>query len=305
MAYLLANQSWSPSTELCLLILASAAFYLGGMVLNDVFDLKVDRVERPGRPLPTGEISHGLASKVGYVLLFVGITLSMFAGWLGNHGAALSLSSPFGRCLFIAVLLALGIYLYDGPLKRTVFAPLVMGACRSLNILLGASTFIPLATNLEQTSHYGALGLPMIVWWVAGAVGVLVAGVTLLGRREAATNQSRIALGLGGLGIIAGLVAIATTAYRHADFEIPIQIQQMFPLFVGLVSLTIVRRVIEAVFTAKPAKIQAAVISVLRSLIIFDAMICYLVATNNFVYAIVVLALLIPSMMLSKVISST
>ena len=305
MAYLLVNQSWSPGMELIFLVLASSSLYLGGMVLNDVFDVEVDQVERPNRPIPSGQISKNLASKAGFGLLAIGVVFAIVAGWLGNHGAAIGFDSPLYRTGSIAILLAVCIVLYDGPLKKTIIAPLLMGGCRFLNVMLGASTFIPLATGIETATNQGWLGLPMIIWWVATAIGVLVAGVTLLGRREAAAEQSRIGLTLGGMGIIAGIVGIALTVYSQADFEIPEKTKQLFPLFVGLISMTIVRRVVAAVFVASPPKIQAAVISVLRSLIIFDAMLCYLVSPSSIVYALIVLALLIPSILLSKLISST
>jgi 4-hydroxybenzoate polyprenyltransferase len=305
MAYLLVNQSWSPGVELIFLVLASSSLYLSGMVLNDVFDVEVDRAERPNRPIPAGQISKSLASKVGFGLLTLGVVLAVAAGWLGNHGATLGIKSPLFRTGAIAILLAICIILYDGPLKKTIVAPILMGGCRFLNVMLGASTFIPLATGIESAANQGWLGLPMVIWGAASAIGLMVAGVTLLGRREAAAEQSRIGLTLGGLGIIAGLVGIALTAYSKADFDVSEKTKQLFPLFVGLASMTIVRRVVEAVFVATPPKIQAAVISVLRSLIIFDAMLCYLVSPNSFMYALLVLALLIPSILLSKVISST
>ena len=38
------------------LLVATALMYSAGMVLNDVFDVEVDRVERPERPLPSGRV---------------------------------------------------------------------------------------------------------------------------------------------------------------------------------------------------------------------------------------------------------
>ena len=35
-----------------LLVMASVFLYAGGVVLNDVFDIEIDRVERPERPIP-------------------------------------------------------------------------------------------------------------------------------------------------------------------------------------------------------------------------------------------------------------
>ena len=93
--------------------------------------------------------------------------------------------------------------------------------------------------------------------------------------------------------------------YCPTLFDISDQIKRVFPLFIGIVSLTILRRVVEAVIVAKPKPIQIGVISVLRSLIILDAAICYLVVPNHLGYAFTVLALLIPSLLLGRYISAT
>src|SRR5262245_24632863 len=50
---------------------ASACLYTAGMVLNDVYDLEIDRRERPSRPLPSGRISATWAKWLGYELLLV------------------------------------------------------------------------------------------------------------------------------------------------------------------------------------------------------------------------------------------
>ena len=63
-AFLFAHGSWSPTGELLLLLLASGCLFCGGMVLNDVFDFKVDSIERPTRPIPAGSVSLA-AARVG------------------------------------------------------------------------------------------------------------------------------------------------------------------------------------------------------------------------------------------------
>ena len=37
-----------------MLIMASVFLYAGGVVLNDVFDVEIDKIERPERPIPSG-----------------------------------------------------------------------------------------------------------------------------------------------------------------------------------------------------------------------------------------------------------
>ena len=59
-----------------LLAAASALLYSAGMVLNDVFDVELDREEQPDRPLPSGRISLGSARWLGWQLLTLGIMLA-------------------------------------------------------------------------------------------------------------------------------------------------------------------------------------------------------------------------------------
>lgn len=310
MAFLLVHQTWMPTTELLLLILASASIYLAGMVLNDVFDYSIDLRQRPQRPLPAGQISKTTARVVGFGLLFTGVMIACVAGWVGNTDSEIGFDSTMVRTAFVAILLAIFVVLYDGPLKRTIAAPFLMGGCRMLNILLGASTFVPLVIGIDMGLDSPPIeglfwGLPIVLWWVALSIGVLIAGTTLLGHKEAVEKQGRIPLAFAGLLIVAGLVGVGLVVYCPTSFDISDQTRRVFPLFIGIVSLTIFRRLVEAIAVAKPKPIQAGVVSVLRSLIIFDAAICYMVMPHQIGYAIAVLALIIPSLVLGRFISST
>jgi 4-hydroxybenzoate polyprenyltransferase len=309
MGFLLVHQSWTPTVELILLLLASSSLYLAGMVLNDFYDLEVDLSQRPGRPLPANQISRKTAGYVGFVLLVSGIVLAFVAGWVaslpeGSQPISISLLRPG----LIAGSLALFVYLYDGPLKRTIAAPFLMGGCRTLNILLGASTFLGPPAGLENGTNgeWFGLGFPAIVWWIAIAIGALIAGATLLGRNEAVETQSRTPLVLAGLTILAGLGGLAFVVYCPAKtISISHQMKNVFPLFIGLISLSIIRRIGAAIVIAKPQPIQQGVVAILRSLIIFDAAICFLAVPDNIVYALIVFALLLPTLLLGKFISST
>lgn len=330
MGYLLVHQSWTPTLPLVLVMAASASMYLAGMVLNDAFDFEVDLAERPSRPLPAGDISKKSAWQVGFGLLILGVLIALAAGWVGTSevasGELSGLSNPFWRTGLFAILLAILIVLYDGPMKRTIAAPFLMGGCRTLNILMGASTFSPFvgsaASNFLAATEGNPLeseplffnnlflGLPLIVWWVAIAIGTLISGATLLGRKEAVEKQPRGPMVVAALIVVAGLIGLAMTVYcptksTVTNLEILASQKKLFPLFVALMSFTIMRRVIEAVATLKPKAIQMGVISVLRSLIIIDAAICYLAMPDQIVYALIVLSLLIPSLVLGKYIAST
>ena len=108
-----------------MLIMASVFLYAGGVVLNDVFDVEIDKIERPERPIPSGVVPLKMAGLFGSILLLVGICLA----FLVNRD-----------CGLISILLALAILSYDKFAKHHAFlGPLNMGVCRGLNLLMGIS----------------------------------------------------------------------------------------------------------------------------------------------------------------------
>ncbi len=292
LGYLLATGNWEPVPELVLLILSSACLYTAGMILNDVFDAEIDAQDRPHRPIPSGQIAKSTALAAGGLLLLAGIGLA--AGvWLISET-----SSP--KPLLIATLLSICVLLYDGLLKKTWAAPLVMGTCRSLNILLGASTM------LVGRDAGSVFGFPPIIWWVAISVGVFVCGFTLLARNEASNAQHRLKLGSATLVMLGGLLGLALIQICPNQLLQPnARLASFYPLLIGLIALPIVRHTITAVVTLNPKSIQAAVIACLQSMIILDAALCFLIAPNQPLYAVTVVSLLIPAVVLGKFISST
>ena len=85
------------------LVLASLATYAGGVVLNDVFDYKVDLDERPTRPLPSGQVRRSTAAWLGVVLVLLGPALAALSGT--RHGLA------------VATVLTACVIAYDAGLK--------------------------------------------------------------------------------------------------------------------------------------------------------------------------------------------
>lgn len=149
-------------------IAAGCAIYLAGMIWNDVFDLEIDRKERPERPLPSAEISVPTAIFLGAIALIVG----MLAAGLAGPMTALA-----GGALALLVLL------YDWTLKNTLAGPVAMGACRSASVVLGMSAAW-LTTDVASQGRSW-------MWLVAIANGVYIAGVTILAKREATTSRRR------------------------------------------------------------------------------------------------------------------
>ncbi|GIS60363.1 MAG: hypothetical protein CM1200mP2_25880 [Planctomycetaceae bacterium] len=149
-----------------LLLVASAGLYLAGMVFNDVFDRHRDAVERPGRPLPSGRITLSSAVTLGTVLMIGGVVAAATADGSSSRAG-----------LLVALGLAVCVLAYDGLLKTTPLGPVAMGACRSLNVLLGAT----IGGSLEALAH----GPPL---HVAAGLGIYITGVTWFARNEAGSS---------------------------------------------------------------------------------------------------------------------
>ena len=90
------------------LLVASALMYMAGMLLNDLFDFEIDRVERPERPLPSGQIPLRWAKSLGLEMLFFGAALGLAVGYWRSDWR------PAG----VAAGLAAMILLYDGSAKE-------------------------------------------------------------------------------------------------------------------------------------------------------------------------------------------
>ncbi|TDB64632.1 UbiA-like protein EboC [Arundinibacter roseus] len=133
-----------------LLLISTLGLYGGGVVLNDVFDAKLDAIERPERPIPSGKVPLRKAAFFGVSLLLIGI-------------AAAALYSTLSG--LIAFLIALLVILYDSLAKHSgLFGPLVMGMCRGGNLLLGMSVlpeaiFSNLWVTLLPIIYIGAITL--------------------------------------------------------------------------------------------------------------------------------------------------
>ena len=57
------------------LMVSSGLLYVAGIVLNDYFDIEIDKRERPSRPLPSGNISKGHALAIALIALLIANTI--------------------------------------------------------------------------------------------------------------------------------------------------------------------------------------------------------------------------------------
>jgi geranylgeranylglycerol-phosphate geranylgeranyltransferase len=77
----------------------------GGNAINDYFDIEVDKINRPDRPIPLGTVTLDEARTI----------------WMYTSGAGLALSAPLGIWnLLVAAVWVGGLYVYSQQLKGTV-----------------------------------------------------------------------------------------------------------------------------------------------------------------------------------------
>jgi 4-hydroxybenzoate polyprenyltransferase len=287
MGFLFVRHSLEPLPAFALLAAASAALYTAGMVLNDVFDIDIDRQERPERPLPAGLISLPAARAFGFTLL----TLGVIFGWLSGLAFGQSAAAPW-RSGTLASLLAALVILYDAWLKRTPLGPLGMGACRFANLLLGMSL-------AGQASGGWPLGYGPGELLAAGGIGLYIVGVTWFARNEAETSRAAPLVG-AMVVMVAGVLLLGCSALWVRQPFLP---PHLLALLLIVMNLTVLRRCALALTDPSPQRVQMAVKHSILSLIWLDAAVCAAVAPLP--YSIGVAALLIPALVLGRWVYST
>jgi 4-hydroxybenzoate polyprenyltransferase len=166
----------SPLTARSILwpLLAGSCFYTGGMILNDAFDERFDRVHRPERPIPRGDVGSMEAFAVGGVCLVAGIMLLRL-----TRDAAV-----------VGLLLSGAILLYDYSHKRNPVAPIVMGSCRGLLYAAAAASV-------------GRVSFTVVAGGIA--VAAYVAGLTIVARRAGADARWLVPALIAGISLLDAL----------------------------------------------------------------------------------------------------
>lgn len=274
------------------LVAASVLLYWGGMILNDVADLEEDRQSRSHRPLVRGRISAVLAGHVGNGMLLIGPILVLLATNI-NRQQPLWMGAAF----LTAIALALCVRVYDSPLKRTLIGPVLMGLCRSLNILMVGCGM--LAVSPVES------GLPRSLAIMAAGIGVYILGVTVFARREEGDSQP-VGLSVGLILEVAGLALMAALPWLSgAEEAARWQVDPWFayPVLIGLVGLTVINRGVQALNHPVPRKVQLAVKHAILTLVLLDAAVAALSGGPWFGGAIALL--LLPAMLVGARFRST
>jgi 4-hydroxybenzoate polyprenyltransferase len=273
---------WPPH-ELWWAIVASLGFYGAGMVFNDVFDVMVDREERPGRPLPSGRIGVRAAVTAGIML--------MAGGSAAACATAFAAQTPWPA--LVGALLTAAVWGYNRHAKATSLGPAVMGSCRSLNWLLGMT----------------AAGGPHAPqqWLLPIGMGVYVMGITVYARDEAEESRS----GTLAVGMLIMFVGLATAglfpwlAARAGDAGAWLEGAKLsnWLLLWAMLTASILLRALLGIFDPASGRVQQAVGNAIMAIITLDAVLVLAVCGEP--WSIVVLLLLVPFLVGRRFVSPT
>ena len=223
---------------------ASLCLYEAGMVLNDWADRHTDAVERPERPLPSGEISPEAALTAA-----VGLT-----------AAGLGLAAAAGRpALTTATVLGATVWGYDLWLKRTPAGPAAMACARSLDLLLGA------VAGTGRTRRPGGTRTALRAAAPAAALlGAHTLAVTAVSRDETRGGSAvPSAAALATVGAVTGVLGgVPSRPRRRARPAGP---------FAGVYAHTAARPLAHAALNPSPPLLQRAVGGGIRAVIPLQA----------------------------------
>lgn len=243
-----------------LLPVASVLLYAGGVALNDAFDAGLDAHERPERAIPSGRVGRTPAFVFGSALLLAGVgCAALVNAWTAA----------------IAFVLAVTIVAYDGYAKpRALLGPVVMGACRALNLLLGLA--------LVPAVLYGAWPLAALAFAHVTVLTVFARGEVGGGRAPPAWSAAVVSLAVASV--------LALLAIRHAA-------PAAFVFIAPYVWMTYPRYA-EAARRPDPLVARRAVKYAVLALVLLDAALAAIYA--GFAYGLAVAALLALSVALAR-----
>ena len=103
-------------------VLSGMFIAAAGYTVNDYYDIEIDKINKPGRVLPSGAMSKSKALLYGIILFLVGIILSYFTGSV--------------LCLLIAFINSIFLFLYARFFKREFIIGNILVAYASASCFL-------------------------------------------------------------------------------------------------------------------------------------------------------------------------
>jgi 4-hydroxybenzoate polyprenyltransferase len=252
------------SVHLIALMVSSGLLYIGGIVLNDYFDIEIDKRERPFRPLPSGNISKRHALTIAMVAMLIANTIALIFGPVS---------------VAVSLVLTFAIIVYDYRLKHGLSGPFAMGSARFLNVIFGAS---PALLYLNNHSY-------AIVGTAAASLFLYIVAITLLSKKE--TGNERPNSTIVFLMVFGVISAVAILGL------LMLQLQWTFLLNLSIFAIVMIVTLRQYLMKELPS-VQKAVRNMVISVIILDSV--FVSGTAGLPYGLATLLLVAPAVVLAK-----
>jgi 4-hydroxybenzoate polyprenyltransferase len=262
--------------HLAALMVSSGLLYIAGIVLNDYFDVEVDRRERPSRPLPSGNISKERAMSIALMAL------------AAANAIALAVSPA---SLAVSAALTAAIIAYDYRLKRSPAGPFAMGSTRFLNVILGASP------ALSAAVASGGRAVPVPGIWAAAifaatSLFVYIIAIMILSKKEAGNEKPNTSAAFSIIFAMIASIALAGIFLLQLQWVFLINLM----IFAAVIVATYKRLITESSPDSNP--VQQAIKNMVISIIILDSV--FVSGMAGFPYGMATLVLIAPAILLAK-----
>lgn len=263
--------------HLAALMVSSGLLYIAGVVLNDYFDVEVDRRERPSRPLASGSISKERAMSIALIAL------------AAANAIALAVSPA---SLAVSAALTAAIIAYDYRLKRSPAGPFAMGSTRFLNVILGASP------ALSAAVASGGRAVPVPGIWAAAifaatSLFVYIIAIMILSKKEVGNEKPNTSAAFSIIFAMIASIALAGIFLLQLQWVFLINLM----IFAAVIVATYKRLIItESSPDSNP--VQQAIKNMVISIIILDSV--FVSGMAGFPYGMATLVLIAPAILLAK-----
>jgi geranylgeranylglycerol-phosphate geranylgeranyltransferase len=163
----------------------ATAFFLCGysMIVNDIYDVEVDKVNRPERPIPSGRIAVQAATRLSIAMLLLGVAASVLS--LNLVAVAIALFYAFVSWLYNSKAKKAG---FPGNLivASSLAIPFIYGG-----VISGGSVFSSLLLMMAFTSFFSGVGRE-VVKAMADMEGDAKRGISSIARSQGARTAAAV-----------------------------------------------------------------------------------------------------------------
>ena len=127
MGFVIASEWKLAPIRLMLAMTIVASIAAAGYVINDVYDIEIDKINKPERPLPSGRVKIETAKTLAFVLFIIGTALSIFLNIYA---------------FIVALLTTLSLYYYAKNLKKEgLIGNIIVASTSALSAFYGGLAY--------------------------------------------------------------------------------------------------------------------------------------------------------------------